>query len=246
MAMSDSQLNSARARIQAAYSPELLSVASQTLSQSLTQHARLQQTPDAKVLNWNPPLENIQSALKKLNARSNSNPESEEQTLQSKVDDFQQLTQLMLDKGHNLQNPRYIGHQVPASLPLAGLFDAVASVTNQVMAVYEMGPWATAVEIALIELIGKEIGFPAGEFSGLVTHGGSLANLTGLLDKRGTLVVRIFGTRERKSKVHQTQSCLYQVMCIIVSHGLPGFWELEPIISLKFLWTSNAEWIPLH
>ena len=52
------------------------------------------------------------------------------------------------------------------------------------MAVYEMGPWATAVELALIELLGKEIGFTAGEFSGLVTHGGSLANLTGLLASR--------------------------------------------------------------
>ena len=31
-----------------------------------------------------------------------------------------------------------------------GLFDAVGSVTNQVMAIYEMGPWATAVEQAMV------------------------------------------------------------------------------------------------
>lgn len=186
MAITDSQLKSARSRIQAAYSPELLSAASQTLSQELTRHASSLQTQDAKVLNWNHPLENIQAALHELNTRSslNSDPKTTDEALQSNVHDFRQLTQLMLNRGHNLQNPRYIGHQVPASLPLAGLFDAIASVTNQVMAVYEMGPWASAVEIALIELIGKEIGFTAGEFSGLVTHGGSLANMTGLLAAR--------------------------------------------------------------
>lgn len=182
MSMTAPELQSARTRIQTAYSPDLLSAASQTLSEALTQHARSLQTPEGKVLNWNPPLENIQLALQQLN--SHAIPDSEEDSGHNNVQEFQRLMQLMLDKGHNLQNPRYIGHQVPASVPLAGLFDAIASVTNQVMAVYEMGPWATAVEIALIEMIGKEIGFTTGEFSGLVTHGGSLANLTGLLAAR--------------------------------------------------------------
>ncbi|QDU10574.1 pyridoxal phosphate-dependent decarboxylase family protein [Gimesia aquarii] len=184
MSMTAPELQSARTRIHAAYSPDLLSAASQTLSEALTQHARSLQTPDGQVLNWNPPLENIQLALRKLNSHVTSSTEPEVQSQQPKVQEFQQLTQLMLEKGHNLQNPRYIGHQVPASVPLAGLFDAIASVTNQVMAVYEMGPWATAVEIALIKMIGKEIGFPTDKFSGLVTHGGSLANLTGLLAAR--------------------------------------------------------------
>ena len=66
-------------------------------------------------------------------------------------DDFAQLVTTMLQRGLNLHNPRYVGHQVPAPVPLAGLFDAVGSVTNQVMAVYEMGPWATAVEQAMIQ-----------------------------------------------------------------------------------------------
>jgi L-2,4-diaminobutyrate decarboxylase len=90
----------------------------------------------------------------------------------------------MLARGLNLHDPRYIGHQVPASVPLAGLFDAVGSVTNQVMAIYEMGPWATAVEHAVIRRMGRMIGWPEGTFAGLATHGGSLANLTGLLTAR--------------------------------------------------------------
>jgi len=68
-------------------------------------------------------------------------------------------------------------------VPLAGLFDAVGAVTNQPMAVYEMGPWATAVERAVIRRLGKMLGLPDG-FSGIATHGGSLANLTALLTAR--------------------------------------------------------------
>jgi len=90
----------------------------------------------------------------------------------------------MLDRGLNLHDPRYIGHQVPASLPLAGLFDAVGSVTNQCMAIYEMGPWATAVERAMVAELGQLIGWAPDSFAGAVTHGGSLANLTGLLTAR--------------------------------------------------------------
>jgi L-2,4-diaminobutyrate decarboxylase len=90
----------------------------------------------------------------------------------------------MLDRGINLHDPRYIGHQVPAPPPVAGLFDAVGAVTNQVMAIYEMGPWATAVEEAMVNRLGEEIGWRTGTFSGLSTHGGSLANLTALLTAR--------------------------------------------------------------
>lgn len=186
MTLTDSEIAAARTRIQAAYAPDLFAAASQKFSEILTEHVRSLQDEHSHVLNWNHPVENIQQALESLNthASAESNLTPTDLSQQERVLEFQQLVQLMLDKGHNLQNPRYIGHQVPASLPLAGLFDAITSVTNQVMAVYEIGPWATAVELALIEMIGKEIGFTPGSFSGLVTHGGSLANLTGLLAAR--------------------------------------------------------------
>ena len=50
----------------------------------------------------------------------------------------------------------------PGPVPLGGLFDAVGSVTNQVMAIYEMGPWATAVEQAMVAELGAAIGWAAG------------------------------------------------------------------------------------
>ena len=96
----------------------------------------------------------------------------------------------MLAHGHNLHHPRYIGHQVAASLPLAGLMDAVGSVTNQAMAIYDMGPWATAAEWAMVAELGQRIGWRPGTFAGLATHGGSLANLTALLTARNVAARR--------------------------------------------------------
>jgi L-2,4-diaminobutyrate decarboxylase len=52
------------------------------------------------------------------------------------------------------------------------------------MAIYEMGPWATAVEDAMVQTLGGELGFEPGSFAGLLTSGGSLANLTALLTAR--------------------------------------------------------------
>jgi L-2,4-diaminobutyrate decarboxylase len=73
---------------------------------------------------------------------------------------------------------------VPAPVPIAGLFDAIGSVTNQCMAIYEMGPWATAVEQAMIEKLAAYLGWQGTDFAGIVTHGASLANLTALLVAR--------------------------------------------------------------
>jgi L-2,4-diaminobutyrate decarboxylase len=52
------------------------------------------------------------------------------------------------------------------------------------MAIYEMGPFATAVEHAMIAELGGALGWEPGSFSGAVTHGGSLANLTALAAAR--------------------------------------------------------------
>ena len=137
------------------------------------------------MLPWRHPAENIRLAAELLRQATSSQAGREELAEQ-----FGRLVQTMLDHGHNLHDPRYIGHQVAASVPLAGLFDAVGSVTNQAMAIYDMGPWATAAEWAMVDVLGRAIGWPSGQFSGLVTHGGSLANLTALLTARNVTLAR--------------------------------------------------------
>ncbi|MFV0442746.1 MAG: pyridoxal phosphate-dependent decarboxylase family protein [Planctomycetaceae bacterium] len=164
--------------IREAFSPDRFEACGRQLVTLLTEHLRNVMSGTSPVQNWRPPPANIADA----SAWLDSAPAG------SDHDRFATLVREMLDRGQNLHHPHYIGHQVPGSAPLAALFDFVGAVTNQVMAVYEMGPWATAVERALIERLGARFGLMEGTFSGVVTHGGSLANLTALLTARNVML----------------------------------------------------------
>ena len=166
-------LTIAQARLQAIYDPQRFQAAAQEWTELLSAHMAKVMDREPRVLNWAEPEANIAEAERWLD-RSDSG--------------FGEIVQQMLDRGHNLHHPRYIGHQVPAPVPIAGLFDAVGAVTNQVMAIYEMGPWATAVERALVNRLGEQVGWQRDSFAGLVTHGGSLGNLTGLLTARNVML----------------------------------------------------------
>ena len=115
-----------------------------------------------------------------------------------------------------LHHPGYIGHQVAVPLPTTALADLVHGTLNNGMAVYEMGASATAVECAVVDWMlakvgwrpaarpfadGSGNGLPAGAAGsvpaaaeggaaagGVLTHGGSLANLTALLAARAAAV----------------------------------------------------------
>lgn len=167
-----------------AYDPSQFQEQSQIWARTLNEHLSQVLASKTDALNVNQPAELVALAESAL---------SEDDSQKDQAERFQQLLKLMLDHGQNLHHPGYIGHQVPASLPIAGLFDAVGSVTNQPMAIYEMGPWATAVEHALIRKLTELVGWNPDTSSGLLTHGGSLANLTALLTARN---VRIPGSWE--------------------------------------------------
>ena len=128
-----------RERVQQAYSPELLRELAHSLSAKLATHFETIERGEGPVLNWNLPETNLEKARTVLSENDGSRGATVSE-LQRRFDD---LVQLALSRGHNLHHPSYIGHQVPASVPIAGLFDALGAITNQVMAVYEMGPWAT-------------------------------------------------------------------------------------------------------
>lgn len=163
--------------LQEAYSPAVFAAASAEWQKLLAGHLQQLATGETPVLNWSDPQEAIRAASGWMHRFEGA-------STADRVDGFSAIIQKMLSSGQNLHHPHYIGHQVPASVPLAGLFDAIGSVTNQVMAIYEMGPWATAVEHALVNALCLKVGWPEGGGSGLLTHGGSLANLTALLTAR--------------------------------------------------------------
>lgn len=91
--------------------------------------------------------------------------------------------QKFIKQSNHLHHPNYIGHQVVPPLPIAALTDLMATFSNNGMAIYEMGPAATAIERNVIEWLLAFFGWDENA-NGLLTSGGSLGNLTGLLAAR--------------------------------------------------------------
>jgi L-2,4-diaminobutyrate decarboxylase len=193
MTDSNADLAAARARIASAYNPSLFQSVADELTTSLTKQLQAVESRSTKVLNWSDPAKLVATARQFLeNPKAATNQQHEtggpDSSNRSIAANSATLVRETLDRGQNMHHPHYVGHQVPAPVPLAGLFDLVGSVTNQVMAIYEMGPWATAVEHAVVDAVGERLGFAANSFSGLVTSGGTLANLTGLLAARNVVL----------------------------------------------------------
>ncbi|MFW5951880.1 MAG: pyridoxal phosphate-dependent decarboxylase family protein [Gemmatimonadota bacterium] len=86
----------------------------------------------------------------------------------------------------HLAHPMYLGHQVAPPLPHAALADALASLLNQSVAVWEMSPTGTVVEERVVGWMRELVGFPA-EADGTLVSGGSVANLTALLAARAAV-----------------------------------------------------------
>lgn len=183
----NSALLEAQQRVQTLYSSETFASAAHVWADRLADHFRGLESRALDVLNWEEPELNIALAHSTLTGEKPS-----PRDIDNWLPKFTELMNSTLAHSQNLHHPRYLGHQVPASVPIAALFDAIGSVTNQVMAIYEMGPWATAVERVMIERLGAEIGYSAGTFDGLITSGGSLANLTALLTARNVALHRVW------------------------------------------------------
>lgn len=96
---------------------------------------------------------------------------------------FERAAQLFLQRTVYLNSPRCMGHQVAPPIPAASLFAAIAAVTNQGNAIHEMSPFATAAERVVVRKLCAKIGWDDAS-DGVLTNGGSIANLTALLAAR--------------------------------------------------------------
>lgn len=94
-----------------------------------------------------------------------------------------------------LHHPHYMAHQVAVPHPTGALGSLIDGVTNNAMAIYEMGPAASAIEFFMLNWMLEKVGWTAAPLprdqkegmdfgGGVLTHGGSLANLTALLAAR--------------------------------------------------------------
>jgi L-2,4-diaminobutyrate decarboxylase len=191
MTTSPDDLTAARARIAAAYDAKAFGLAGVRLVAWLSDHLERVQTREGNVLNWSDPAGLVSKARRWLDDSPRDDAFPNHEQMASRIST---IARESLARGQNLHHPHYVGHQVPASVPLAALFELVGIATNQVMAIYEMGPWATAVERAVIDAVGETLGFEPGRFAGLVTSGGSVANLTGLLTARNVVLGNVWST----------------------------------------------------
>ena len=113
---------------------------------------------------------------------------------QGDITDFFSKT---IQYSNHLHHPRYMGHQVTPPVPITAIASMLSSLLNNGMAVYEMGLVSNPLERILSELLAQKIGFDA-HASGLLTSGGTLANLTALLAARAAKTdVWEDGTNER-------------------------------------------------
>ncbi len=96
---------------------------------------------------------------------------------------FPDLVEKVLQQSIHLHHPRNCGHQVAPPAPLTALAELFSALLNNSMAVYEVGPAGTAIEKAVLEWLASRLGVGPGA-DGILTSGGSLGNLTGLLAAR--------------------------------------------------------------
>jgi L-2,4-diaminobutyrate decarboxylase len=99
------------------------------------------------------------------------------------AESFGPWLEAMLARTTRLHHPGELAHQVASPDLPAAVADLVHGAINQPMSIYEMGAAANAMEAAVVEWMTERIGWGPGA-GGVLTHGGSLANLTALLAAR--------------------------------------------------------------
>ena len=104
-----------------------------------------------------------------------------------------------------LHHPAYFAHQVAVPHYAGSLAAMVDGFTNNPMAIYEMGPAAAAIEYFIVNWMLEKAGWvpmptvpgegiPGSHGGGVLTHGGSLANLTALIAARTRIAPDVWET----------------------------------------------------
>ena len=108
-----------------------------------------------------------------------------------------------LSHATRLHHPAYMAHQVAVPHPSGALASMIDGFTNNAAAIYEMGPAVATIEAFVVDWLIRKVGWqPApwrpvagahgGGASGVLTDGGSLANLTALIAARTRVAPRVW------------------------------------------------------
>lgn len=89
----------------------------------------------------------------------------------------------LLDHSIQLHHPHYMGHQVSVPALISSLAGMVSDLLSNGTGVYEMGMASNAIERVVTDFTCRRIGYPD-TANGVITSGGTLANLTAMLAAR--------------------------------------------------------------
>ena len=153
-----------------AYDPEQFRQQGHELVDRLADYlAQMQSEPHLAVIPWQSPEDKLHSWQADFNNSS-----------QTSINQF--FDRILMESIH-IHHPRYVGHQVAAPAPVAALAGLLSGFLNNGMAVYEMGPASSAIERMVMKQVANKVGY-SDSAGGIMTSGGTLANLTALLTAR--------------------------------------------------------------
>jgi L-2,4-diaminobutyrate decarboxylase len=89
-----------------------------------------------------------------------------------------------LERTTGLHHPGSLAHQVACPDIPAAMADLIHGTINNPAAIYEMGAVGATIELVVLEWMLEKVGWSPDRSAGVLTHGGSLANLTALLAAR--------------------------------------------------------------
>ena len=152
-----------------AYSPDAFRQQGHALVDLLADHLARAEAATSPVLSYQEPDEQL--AYWQADFAKSANP------------DPLPLLSDIIQRSIHLHHPQFMGHQVAPPLPLAALTGLLTGLLNQGQAVYEMGMTANALERIVTQWVAARMQL-GNEAGGLLTSGGTLANLTALLTAR--------------------------------------------------------------
>jgi L-2,4-diaminobutyrate decarboxylase len=159
-----------------AFNPELFRKNGHRLIDLLADYlSTAKQGKDIPVLPWRAPEE--------LVAKWNTDFSQSTNSTDSKNFKLGEFCSALIADSNHLHHPGYMGHQVGVPVPAAALMEMVSAFLNNSMAVYEVGPLSSAMEKIVVRWLCSALGMDKNA-GGVLTSGGSIGNLTGLLAAR--------------------------------------------------------------
>eukprot|EP01062_Namystynia_karyoxenos_P004531 TRINITY_DN11605_c0_g1_i1.p1 TRINITY_DN11605_c0_g1~~TRINITY_DN11605_c0_g1_i1.p1 ORF type:complete len:616 (+),score=202.62 TRINITY_DN11605_c0_g1_i1:91-1848(+) len=122
-----------------------------------------------------------------------------------------------LDQGINTAHPGYMGHVGGGGILHAGIADLIADVANRQMAVWICCPGFVRIEMNVIRWFCNLAGLPAVTSLGVLTTGGSLAMLSGVVAARAA---KLPDDALAQGRIYLSQHAHH---CVAKAAGVAGF-----------------------